>query len=244
MAYQLLTNEYFFWLVALIFYGLSNITLVSKFELLLVEKISNKFIPSFSFNNFEINGRQVCLLNLLTPFYGFIKLKIVPNENPSNNFEVTCKELQEFNKHVFPFKIISCVSFSYLILGPLLTHYVGLGATFLFLLPIHLIMLLVTLSLLLVKKKRLGLENRSALLIFFDCLVVPAYLPTVVRKIYSKKSFSCDGYYYSLHTAADANREELIYSISRKIDQTVEALDEKHAKDYLGYKKKLGIDHE
>jgi hypothetical protein len=77
--------------------------------------------------------------------------------------------------------------------------------------------------------------------IFFDCLVVPAYLPSIVRKIYNKKLFSCDGYYFSLQNSSQENREELEFNISRKLNQTIDFVDDVDIPKYHSYKESLGI---
>jgi len=241
MIYQLLTTEYLFWLVALAFYLLDSIKLVGKSELLITENFTGKFKPSFSFNTFELKGKQVQLLNLLIPYTGFLKLNINPNNNPSNNFEKTKEELTALQKVVFPFKAISLVSFFYLLSGPVLTFYQGLGATLILLLALHITTLLMTLVLLLISRKGLGLKYGSLISIFFDCLVVPSYLPNIVRKIYSKQVFNCDGYYFSLKTNSPINIEEVEYNISRKISQTIDQVEESEALKYSSYKESLRI---
>lgn len=242
MIHQLLTTEYLFWLVALAFYLLDSIKLVGKSQLLISETLTGQFKPSFSFNTFEIKGQQVQLLNLLLPFTGFLKLNTVPNIDPSSNFLQTKDELLSLQKNVFLFKTISLISFLYLLSGPFLTLYVGLGATFMFLLPIHLSVLLTTLVLLLLKRKSLELSYGKLSTIFFDCLVVPAYLPNIVRKIYNKKSFNCDGYYFSINTSSANDLDEIKYNISRKIDQALLDQDSDDVKEsYHLYEKSLGI---
>jgi hypothetical protein len=241
MIHQLLTTEYLFWLVALAFYLLDCIKLVGKSEILITETFTGKFKPSFSFNTFEIKGKQVQLLNLLIPYTGFLKLNITPNDRPSNNFENTKEKLITLQKVALPFKAISLISFLYLLSGPVLTFYQGLGATLILLLPLHLTSLLMTLALLLISRKGLGLNYGSLISIFFDCLVVPAYLPSIVRKIYNKQVFTCDGYYFSLKTNSPKNFEELEYNISRKLSQAIDQVDENEAFKYLSYKESLGI---
>lgn len=241
MIHQLLTTEYLFWLVVLAFYLLDNIKLVNKSQLLIAETFTGKYKPSFSFNTFEIKGQQVLLLNLFVPFTGFLRLDTKPTDTPSVAFERTCDELLSFQKVVSPFKVISLVSFFYLLSGPVLTFYQGLGATLVFLLPLHLLTLFMKLILLLISKKRLGFSYGTISSIFFDCLVVPAYLPSVVRKIYNNKTFFSDGYYFSLQTCSKNDREELEYNISRKIDQTIDHVDEVESKKYYLYKESLGI---
>jgi hypothetical protein len=241
MLHQLLTTEYLFWLVALAFYLIDSIKLVGNDQLLIIETATGNFKPSFSFNTFEVKRKQVQLLNLALPFTGFLKLSTTPNESPSTNFENTKNELLAFQKVVFPFKAISFFSFIYLLLGPVLTFYQGLGATLLVLLPLHLTTLFVTLILLLISRKQLAISYGSVISIFFDCLVVPAYLPSIVRKIYNKKLFSCDGYYFSLQNSSQENREELEFNISRKINQTIDFVDDVDIPKYHSYKESLGI---
>jgi hypothetical protein len=242
MIHQLLTTEYLFWLVALAFYLLDSIKLVGKSDLLITETLTGKFKPSFSFNTFEIKGQQVQLLNLFLPFTGFLKLSTTPNQDPSSNFLKTKDELLALQGNVFLFKTISLISFLYLLSGPFLTFYVGLGATFMVLLPIHLVVLSMTLVLLLIKRKSLELSYGKLSAIFFDCLVVPAYLPNIVRKIYNKQSFNCDGYYFSLKTSSVKDLDETQYNISRKINQIL--LDQDSdvvTENYRLYEKSLGI---
>ena len=242
MIDQLLTTEYLFWLVALAFYLLDSIKLLNKSQLLIIETITGKFKPSFSFNTFEIKGQQVHLLNFLLPFTGFLKLSTIPNQDPSSNFLQTKDELFALKSNVFLFKTISLISFLYLLSGPFLTFYVGLRMTFLVLLPIHLTVLLMTLVLLLLKRKSLDLSYGGLSAIFFDCLVVPAYLPNIVRKIYNKRTFNCDGYYFSLHNSSSKDLEEIQYNISRKIDQVLLDLDgDETTRQYRLYEKSLGI---
>lgn len=64
MIHQLLTTEYLFWLVALAFYLFDSLKLVGKNQLLVIETLTGKFKPAFTFNTFEIHGQQVQLLNL------------------------------------------------------------------------------------------------------------------------------------------------------------------------------------
>jgi len=242
MLHQLLTTEYLFWLVALAFYLLDSIKLINKSQLLITETITGKFKPCFSFNTFEIKGQQVQLLNLFLPFTGFLKLSTAPTQAPSFNFIETKDELYALQSNVFLFKMISLISFLYLLSGPFLTFYVGLSATFIFLLPIHLLVLFMTLTLLLLKRNALALSYGKLSTIFFDCLVVPAYLPNIVRKIYNKQAFNCDGYYFSLHTSSVKHLEEIEYSISKKINQVLEDQDHSLATEkYHSYKKSLGI---
>jgi len=241
MLHQLLTTEYLFWLVALAFYLSDSIKLVGKSELLITETLSGRFKPSFSFNTFELKGKQVQLLNLLIPYTGFLRLNITPNNNPSNNYKKTKEELVALQKEVFPFKAISLISFLYLLSGPVLTFYQGLGATLILLLPLHLTTLLMTLALLLISRKRLGLSYGSIISIFFDCLVVPAYLPSIVRKIYNKQIFDCDGYYFSLQANSPKSLEDVEYNISRKISQTTDQVEEHEVLKYSSYKESLGI---
>jgi hypothetical protein len=242
MLYELQTTEYLFWLVALGFYLLDNIKLVKKSQLLITETITGKFKPSFSFNTFEIKGQQVQLLNLILPFTGFLKLSTVPTQDPSVNSIQTKDELLALQRNVFLFKTISLISFLYLLSGPFLTFYVGLGATLMVLLPIHLSVLLMTLLLLLLKRNSLDLSYGKLSAIFFDCLVVPAYLPNIVRKIYNKRSFNCDGYYFSLKTSSSKDMEETQYNISRKINQLIMDEDsELTTEKYRLYEISLGI---
>lgn len=241
MIHQLLTTEYLFWLVALAFYLIDSIKLVRNDQLLIIETTTGKFKPSFSFNTFEIKSKQVQLLNLVIPFTGFLKLSTIPNESPSTNFDDTNNELLAFKRVVFPFKAISLISFLYLLAGPILTFYLGLGATLLFLLPLHVTSLFITLSLLLISRSRLGISYGSMASIMFDCLVVPAYLPNIVRKIYNKKSYSCDGYYFSLQHSSPKSLEELEFNISRKINQAIELVDDVDIRKYHLYKEILGI---
>jgi len=241
MLHQLLSTEYLFWLVALIFYFSDNVKLVNKSQVLVTETIYGRYRPSFSFNTFEIKGQQVYLLNLLVPFTGYLKLNSQPKVNPSVSFKKTKFQLLFFQRAVFPFKFISLVSFLYLLSGPILTFYFGLGAALLFLLPVHLVVLFITFVLLLVKRTSLGLNYGSISLVFFDCLVVPSYLPNIVRKIYKKKDFLCDGYYFSLHMCSKNDIDEIRYNISRNIDLAIEYLDEDKTKEFLVYKNTLGI---
>jgi len=242
MLHQLLTTEYLFWLVALTFYLLDSIKLVGKSQLLITETITGKFKPSFSFNTFEIKGQQVQLLNLILPFTGFLKLSIAPNKDLLSNFLKTKDELLALQSNVFLFKAISLISFLYLLSGPFLNLYVGLGVTFMVLLPIHLSVLLMTLILLLLKRNSLELSYGNLWAIFFDCLVVPAGLPNIVRKIYNKRKFSCNGYYFCLNTSSSKDLEETQYNISRKINQTLLDQDSDEASEqYRLYEKYLGI---
>lgn len=242
MIHQLQTTEYLFWLVALAFYLLDSIKLLDKSQLLIIETITGKFKPSFSLNTFEIQGRQVQLLNLLFPFTGFLKLSTIPNQDPTSNFLQTKDELLALQRNVFLFKTISLISFLYLLSGPFLTFYIGLRMTFLVLLPIHLLLLLMTLVLLLYKRKSLDLSYGGLSAIFFDCLVVPAYLPNIVRKIYNKRTFNCDGYYFSLTNSSTKDIEEVQYNISRKINQVLLDQDGDEATiQYRLYEKSLGI---
>jgi len=239
--HQLLTTEYLFWLVALVFYLFDAIKLVSKEKILIIETLTGKFKPSFSFNTFEIKGQQVQLLNLFLPFTGYLRLNASPNQSPSSNFEKTNEDLANLQKVVLPFKVISIISFIYLLLGPVLTFYQGLGTALLLILPLHVINLLLLFVLLLACKKKIGFSYGDVTSIFFDCLVVPAYLPHIVRKIYGKKIFSCDGYYFSLKTCSESNREELEYSIFRKFKQIFDQVDEDDLRKYKTYKDLLGI---
>lgn len=242
MIHQLLTTEYLFWLVALAFYLLDSIKLVGKSQVLINETVTGKFKPSFSFNTFEIKSQQVQLLNLLIPFTGFLKLSTAPNQDPSSNFIETKDKLIVLQGNVFLFKAISLISFIYLLSGPFLTFYMGLGATFMVLLPLHLVVLLMTLVLLLLKRKSLDISYGKLSAIFFDCLVVPASLPNIVRKIYNKQSFNCDGYYFSLKLSSAKDLEETQYNISRKINQVL--LDQDSdvvVESYRLYEQSLGI---
>jgi hypothetical protein len=241
MIHQLLTTEYLFWIVAVFFYFLDSIKLIGKFEILISETFTGKYKPSFSFNTFEIKGQQVQLLNFFLPFTGFLILNTIPNQSSSKNFEDVNKKLTAFQKVIFPFKIISIISFFYLLSGPILTYYLGFASALAFLFPIHLTTLLATLLLLLISRKRLNFSYGTVVYIFFDCLVVPAYLPSIVRKIYKKTSFSCDGYYFSLKTCSEDDREDLEYKISRKINQLIEQLDDDDSETYYSYKNYLGI---
>jgi hypothetical protein len=242
MLHQLLTTEYLFWLVALAFYFLDSIKLINKSQLLITETITGRFKPSFSFNTFEIKGQQVQLLTLFLPFTGFLKLSTTPTQDPSFNFIQTKDELLTLQSNVFLFKTISLISFLYLLSGPFLTFYVGLGATFMVLLPIHFAVLLLTLALLLLKRKSLNLSHGKLSAIFFDCLVVPAYLPNIVRKIYNKQTFNCDGYYFSLNTCSAKDLEETQYNISKKINQVLQDQDGGLASEkYHLYEQSLGI---
>jgi hypothetical protein len=244
VVHQLLTTEYLFWLVALAFYFLDSIKLVSKSQILIIETITGKFKPSFSFNTFEIKGQQVQLLNLFSPFTGFFRLDSSPNQSPSINFENTKQELVELQQMVLPFKLISIISFVYLLIGPVLTFYYGLGATLLFLLPLHLTSLLILLTLLLISRKKFGFTYGVIASIFFDCLVVPAYLPNIVRKIFSKKVFLCDGYFFALNTCLNKDREELEYNITRKIAQMSDYQEDFDPKKNELYLKLLGIKYD
>ena len=242
MLHQLLTTEYLFWLVAFAFYFFDNIKLVDQSQLLITETITGKFKPSFSFNTFEIKGQQVQLLNLILPFTGFIKLSIAQNKDPSSNFFQTRDQLIALQSNVFLFKIISLISFLYLLSGPFLTLHFGLWTTFIVLLPVHLSVLLMTLILLLLKRKSLALNYGKLSSIFFDCLVVPAYLPNIVRKIYNHLTFNCDGYYFSLNTSSSIDLEDTQYNISRKINQALLDQQSDLAKEqYRSYEKSLGI---
>lgn len=62
-----------------------------------------------------------------------------------------------------------------------------------------------------------------------------------MRKIYGKKTFSCDGYYFSLKTCSESDRDELEYNISRKLIQILEQVDEDTSKKYHTYKQLLGV---
>ena len=241
MIHQLLTTEYLFWLVAIFFYIFDNLKLVNNTQILITETITGKFKPSFSFNSFEIKGQQVHLLNLALPFTGFIKLATKPNNDPSINFKKTLEVVTSFQKLLYPFKLFSVISFLYLFSGPVLTFYYGLGHALILLLPIHLSNLVLTFIFLLISRKELGLSYGSLTSVIFDCLVVPAYLPNIIRKIYNKKSFDCDGYYFALKNCSEGDIEEMKFNISKQIDQTIEQIDESQLKNYYSYKKVLGI---
>lgn len=241
MIHQLLTTEYFFWLVVLSFYLLDSFKLLTKSQILVTETISGKFRPTFIFNPLEIEGKQVHGLNLMIPFTGFLKLDTKPNQDPSTNFEKTHEDLVSFQDAASPFKVLSMTSFVCLLFGPILTFYRGLEAALLFLLPIHFIILFTSLILLLISRKRLGFTYSTSFSIFFNCLLVPGHLPNIVRMIYSKKIFNCDGYYFSLRNCEEKDLEELKYNISRKIDRTIERIDESELPDYYSYKESLGI---
>jgi hypothetical protein len=234
MIDQLLASEYLFWLVAILFFVLGNIKLVPPGKLLLAETIGGNFKPQFVFNSFEIKGAQVQLLNLLLPYAGFIQLDINPKKNVSQGYDETTKELKNLSEGVFFLKFVSVSSFFCLISGPFLTHYFGISAALIFLAPIHLANLLL-------KKNKMQLTNGEVAAIFFDCLVVPSYLPNIVNKIYSKKVFYCDGFYYALQVKNDAEKENLNYLIHRKFELMENVMQDHDIENYQIYYESLGL---
>jgi hypothetical protein len=173
----------------------------------------------FNFSSFEINNKKVCLLNLLTPFNGFIKLSTQSKKNLSKNYEKTVKEISIFKKEISLFKYISVYSFCYLLSGPVLTFYYGLNLTLILLIPFHLIALFSTVFLLFACRKKLNFTYKKILLIIFDCLMMPAYLANIVKKICAHKSFNCNGFYYSIKNAQESEKSNLHLMIRKKINE-------------------------
>jgi hypothetical protein len=241
MFERLLHSEYFFWILVLFFYFLDNVKFVENDKILIVENIFDKFIPKYSFSNFEINEKQVQTLNIFFPCGGFLILDSFPSDEPSANFRETVSELMLFQEEVQPFKIVSLLSFFYLLLGPILTIYFGLGATLLFLMPLHLGTLILTLIFFLSRQKKLGLTCGSVIQLIFNCTVMPAYLPNIVRKIYGTRSFACDGNFFSLETSELSSKELTEYYALRKINFLAERVGNEDFEKYLAYKNKLGL---
>lgn len=244
MIDQLLASAYLFWLVAILFFVIGNIKLVPPGKLLLVETISGKYKPQFVFNSFEIQGAQVQLLNFLLPYAGFIQLDINPKKNVSQGYDETTNELKNLSEGVLFLRFVSVSSFFCLIAGPFLTHYYGISAALIFLAPIHLANLVLALFLLLFQKNKLHLTNVEVAGIFFDCLVVPSYLPNIVNKIYSKKVFNCDGFYFAMQIANNAEKENLYYLIHRKFELMENVMQDHDTENYRMYYESLGLKNE
>ena len=241
MLHQLLTTDYLFWLVAFLFYLLENIKLTKQNELILQESAACRFNPLVSLNGFEIGVKEVHVLKIFTPYTTFIKLNIDPKRKSEEGFIRESRLIGLFEFHLLPFRVIGSIAFIYLLAGPILTFYFGIAATFIFLTPIHLLFLLLALFFLVLKRKQLGLSCSDIGAIYFELLLVPAYMAAITKKIGNKKKFLCDGFYFSLRKTVDL--EVCSYLLARKIEALASLYEESDARfmAYRDYKLNLGL---
>lgn len=241
MIHQLLTTEYLFWLVAFLFYVLENIKLTKANEVIITEALWGRLKPLISLNGFQFGGKEVNLLNPFTPFASFFRLQVNSNQWPKEGYVRTARRIGLFESRILPFRVIGSIAFIYLASGPVLTYYFGISGAFIILLPIHMLCLMGVLVFLLFLRKKIGLSYADIGAIYFELLLVPAYMAAITKKIANKQEFQCDGFYFSLQKSADP--ESTNYEVSRKIDLLTSFYDESDSRnrDLKNYKSKLGL---
>jgi hypothetical protein len=241
LIHQLLTTEYLFWLVAFLFYVLENVKLTKANEIIIVETLSLRLKPLISLNGFEFGGKEVNLLNPFTPFASFFRLQVDSNRSHKEGYLRTARRIALFESRILPFRTIGSIAFLYLVSGPVLTYYFGISGAFIILLPIHALCLMGALIFLLSLRRKLDLSYADIAAIYFELLLVPAYMAAITKKIANKQAFQCDGFYFSLQKSADL--ESTKYEVSRKIDLFASFYDESdsRSRDLKNYKSKLGL---
>lgn len=241
MVNQLLTTEYLFWLVAFLFYGLENIKLSKTNEVIIIETLWGRLKPLISLNGYEFGGKEVNLLNPFTPFASFFRLQVDSSRWHEEGYIRTARRIGLFERRILPFRVIGSIAFLYLASGPFLTYYFGISGAFIILLPIHALCLLGALIFLLTLRKKLDLSHADIAAIYFELLLVPAYMAAITKKIANKQEFQCDGFYFALQKTVDP--ESTKYEVSRKIDLLTSLYDvsDSRNRDLKNYKSKLGL---
>jgi hypothetical protein len=233
------STELIFWIVIIAFYIFENIKLIDNSQILF-EEWFGRFIPRYSVSTFEIQGKQVQLLNILFPLFGYIKLQSTPNILPAAHFHETKDALNTLMKNTRPQKVISVFSFCYLTTAPFFSYKYGFISTLNVIIPLHISTLICTFFCLVIYRNKIGLSKLRTAHIMFDCCIMPSALPNLVRKVYASVDLKCDGNYFAHNTAFESERELIEYSISKKIDYLYELEEVPDIERYRSYKNLLG----
>jgi hypothetical protein len=174
-----------FWIVCAAFYLVDNLRFHAGRELILTETWSRRWALVLPISHYRMRGRAVTFLNPLLPIMAVVKFTWLNQNAFAPSVLVRTKRLLRiYQRNLAPFRMLAAMYFVTLfILGPAATHYAGLAYALTFVLPIHLIGLTRLISLLVLDRRRWGMEWQQLASLAFECAVCPGYFVNVCRKL-------------------------------------------------------------
>ena len=174
-----------FWLICAAFYLVDNVRLHGGRELLLAESLIFRWRLLFPLQHYRLGGRAVTLLPPWLPFLAVVRLSWLSHDAFSaTRLRRTKRLLRFYRQCLAPFRVLA--SFYFLILfivGPIATHYAGLGYAIILVVPLHVAGLSSLIAFLLMGRRALRMNWSQLIGLVFECAVCPGYFVNICRKL-------------------------------------------------------------
>lgn len=184
-----LINENVMWGIPLAFYIYDNCCLINDRQIIIIEKLWARWTFRITKIPFEIAGKHLYILPLFMPFMFAFKLQwLVRQQNGGYKISVYKKRIAIWSRRLRGFRVVAGYSFINLfIAGPLLTIKGGIMFALTFVLPLHIILLIVVIYLLTSRSAVLDVSRNDIVLGVIELTLCPGYLPNICRRL----SLSC-----------------------------------------------------
>ena len=182
---DLLVPDQAFWLVCGLFYLSDNIRPVKARQIVLVKGITGAWRPQFPLHGYRLAGRTVIVLNLVMPHLATVRMDWLTADSESpRNLRRTRRALGVCARRLLHFRVLSAGLFIvFFIAAPVATHYVGLGYVLLFVLPFHVLALLLLIGLLVAGRRSFNLSWQRLSSLAFECAVCPGLFVNIGRRL-------------------------------------------------------------
>jgi len=180
-----LVSDQMFWVVCGLFYLSDNIRPMKARQIVLVKGITGAWRPNFPLHGYRLAGRAVFILNLVMPHLATVRMDwLTADPEAPGNVRRTRRALTLWARRLLHFRVLSAGLFIvFFVAAPFATHYVGLGYVLLFVLPFHVMAVLLLIGLLVAGRRFFNLSWQRLGSLAFECAVCPGLFVNIGRRL-------------------------------------------------------------
>lgn len=210
-----------FWIVCALFYAADNIRLLDRRELIMVERLGRPWMPLFPLTGYRLAGRPVCLLNLLLPTHGAVRMAwLCADGFASPRLRHAARLLRLTARRLDPFRPLAVVTFlAWFVVGPFATDRWGLAAALAIVLPVHVASLAWLAVAAVVMRRPWRMAWSDLAVLWFECAVCPGVLVNVCRRLALRFArIPGDGLAYAIAMGDERDRLQLGARLPHALD--------------------------
>jgi hypothetical protein len=207
------------WLVALLLYVYDAARLLGPRQMLLVETAGGRLVPTLGDNPFASGARALAFGPLHLPHRGVFVATWGRPWSDDATLAATLATLGQLRGSLGPLRWLAALAGGLLfVVGPALTVTLGPDAAVLYTAAVLYPTVGAAIAALWWRRRRLRLTAGRSVVLSFEVLVCPAFLPNLVRKILGQHPLEADAAQVLAAAAPAEVREELLARIARRAE--------------------------
>ncbi len=230
-----------FWLIAFFLYAVDHVKFLNGREMIIRETAALRLSPTLAPTPFTLTGRGLAILNPFLPYTAVFRFPwLATTSMTSDTLNKTKRDLDAARKRLAPFRAVAVSgSFTYFLVGPITTSFIGLGQTLILIVPLH--FLLLALLGFVFSRDGFDLSRRQRAGLIAECLICPMYVPAIVKRLSWRRSQESDGVAFTRENLGAHTFAELMPNVAFRLSDMLEGAEEAERVEIENYKAAIAL---